>query len=158
MQVINKYKPYLSDYFLQSLLFYIFIISPIGVLPYYIIGSDGTNSLLWTEIHNLMNYFSTTKLLKTIFNLLVWLPFYSILLSTPLTIANVYILKINTYTFGENEYFTTKILFMFIVLILLVPYLLLVSLGNYHTAIYAAFPAILTSILYLLFVIYKQKV
>ncbi len=155
MEFINKVKSYYSDFFLQSAVFYVFIISPIGVLPYYIAGSAGTNSLLWQEFYYLHKYFSASRLFETMVNLLLWMPLYSMLLSAPLIITNIYILNIKLYKSKDDNYLTNKLLFMIIVLVLLAPYLLII--GDYHTVLYCSFPAILTTILYLLFMIYKEK-
>lgn len=156
MTLIEKIKPFYKDFLLQTTVFYIAIISSIGVLPYYIAGSAGTNSILWDELFYLKKYFSISRLFEALWGIFLWMPLYSVLLSTPLSAANIYILKVNTYKIGDSDYLATKLLFMLIAGIILVPYLLLIAQGNYHVVLYAAFPAILTSIIYLLFVIYRQ--
>ncbi len=155
MKLINKVKLFYTDFLFQSTVFYIAFISSIGVLPYYMAGSGGTNSLLWDELYYLKQYFSISYLLKTLLNIFVRMPLFSILYSAPLSIANIYILKINTYKFDE-QYLPAKLLFMLIAGFLLVPYLLIVAQGNYHVVLYSAFPSILTSTLYLLLIVYKQ--
>lgn len=155
MKIIDKIKPFYIDFLIQSTVFYIAIISPIGVMPYYMAGSAGTNSILWDKFLYLWKYFSISKLLETLLSLFIWLPLYSILLSAPLCIANIYILKINLYKLGDDDYLATKLLFMIIAGVLLVPYLLII--GDYHTMLYASFPTILTSIMYLLFIVYKEN-
>jgi hypothetical protein len=156
MKFIDKVKPFFTDFLFQSTVFYIAMISPIGVLPYYIAGSAGTNSILWHELYYLNKYFSLSRLLETFGGIFLWMPLYSIVLSAPLSIANIYILRVNTYKLGDDDYFAMKLLFMLIAGSLLVPYIFVVAQGNYHEVLYSAFPAILTSILYLLFVVYKQ--
>ena len=156
MKLINKIKPFYKDFLTQSTIFYIALISPIGVIPYYIAGSAGTNSLLWDELFYLRKYFSASYLLETLMTLLVYAPIHGIILSAPLSIANIYILRVNTYKLGDDDYFATKILFMLIAGVLLVPYIFIIAQGNYHEVLYSAFPAMLTSISYLLLVIYRQ--
>ena len=105
----------------------------------------------------LKKYFSVSYLLDTLISLLIYTPIYSIKLSAPLSIANIYILRVNTYKLGEDDYFATKILFMLIAGMLLVPYIFIIAQGNYHEVLYSAFPAMLTSTLYLLLVLNRES-
>ena len=155
MNITNMVKAYCSDFFMQSAVFYITIISPIGVLPYYIAGNAGTSSLLWDEFYYLNKYFSFSRLLETFWRVLISMPLYSMLLSAPLSIANIYTLNIYIYKIRDGGYLLTKILFLTIAVVLFVPYWLII--GDYHTVLYSSFPAILTCIFYLLFNMYKEN-
>jgi len=156
MKIKANIKLYYKDFLIQSVVFYVTSISSIAVLPYYIAGSAGTNSILWSELYYLNKYFSASRLFETILNLFFLMPVYSLVLSAPLSFANIYILRINKYKIDDDDYFATKLLFMLCTGFLLMVYIFVIALGNYHQVLYALFPTLLTSLTYLMLIIYRQ--
>lgn len=159
MKPIDKIKPLFTDFLFQTLVFYLAIISPLGVLPYYIEGVDAnTHSIVWDTFCDLSRFSSLADLLETIWSFFTWMPLNTLKLSAPLSIANICIFKIRPYKSGDDllYYLGSKLFFMPIAGLLFVPYVLIAAGGNYHAVLYAAFPAVLTSISYFLFVAYKK--
>ncbi|TXK72102.1 hypothetical protein [Mesonia sp. HuA40] len=153
MNLLKKIFLYYKDIiFLLILVFFLFL-SPVGSFGWKIVNINcigcGHTPSVFSDIYN-----GAESFLEIIFDL-IYVFSIILLLVFPLLIAFVYIVRINNFKKGSDDYIAVKLILMTIFSVI---YFFIISiLYHFPTMVYLIFPTGLTFIIYLILVFKIEK-